>query len=107
MSIAMYNVPNLRRWLAAGVFTALIFMGGCDRTPIKGPAPAPAPGPGGAGPSGPRVQPEVPVEANQKDLAPAANPNEWTMFGGSQARNMVNTTAKNLPVEWSVEEGEV
>jgi len=33
--------------------------------------------------------------------------NGWTMFGGSPARNMVNTHAKGLPVEWSVEEGEL
>ena len=30
---------------------------------------------------------------------------EWPTFGGSPARNMVNTVAKNLPVTWSIEEG--
>jgi outer membrane protein assembly factor BamB len=30
---------------------------------------------------------------------------DWPMFGGTPARNMVNPFAKNLPTEWSVEDG--
>jgi outer membrane protein assembly factor BamB len=30
----------------------------------------------------------------------------WPMFGGTPSRNMVNTVDKNLPTEWSVEEGQ-
>src|SRR5947199_8532263 len=29
----------------------------------------------------------------------------WPMFGGTPQRNMVNTVDKNIPTEWSVEEG--
>lgn len=30
---------------------------------------------------------------------------DWPMLGGSPGRNLVSTTAKDLPTEWSVEEG--
>ena len=30
---------------------------------------------------------------------------DWPLFGGSLQRNMANTTDKNVPVDWSVEEG--
>src|SRR5207253_2967786 len=29
---------------------------------------------------------------------------DWTMFGGTAARNMVNTQVKGLPAEWNVDE---
>lgn len=42
-------------------------------------------------------------------VAAAADPThggkEWPMFGGTPQRNMVNLFAKNVPTEWSVEEG--
>jgi outer membrane protein assembly factor BamB len=31
---------------------------------------------------------------------------DWPTFGGSPARNMANTVAKNIPEDWSVKEGE-
>src|SRR5437868_1124063 len=31
---------------------------------------------------------------------------DWPMFGGTPQRNMVNTTDKNIPIEWSIKEGE-
>jgi outer membrane protein assembly factor BamB len=34
-----------------------------------------------------------------------AAPHTWPMFGGNIHRNFVNTTDKNLPSEWSTEEG--
>src|SRR5438552_2950940 len=34
------------------------------------------------------------------------DPPGWPMFGGSPARNMVNTTARNLPVKWTDDEGD-
>src|SRR5262245_40032788 len=40
----------------------------------------------------------------QDQLFPAA-PNTWPMFGGNIYRNFVNATDKNVPTEWSVEEG--
>jgi outer membrane protein assembly factor BamB len=32
---------------------------------------------------------------------------DWPMFGGTLQRNMANPTARNLPVDWSVEEGKL
>src|SRR5687767_405739 len=41
---------------------------------------------------------DVPVDAQgPKDGG------DWTMYGGSPVRNMVNTTVKGLPVEWDVD----
>src|SRR5262249_39657939 len=40
------------------------------------------------------------------NMAEAPNgPNNWPMYGGTINRNMVNTTDKNIPASWSVEEG--
>lgn len=30
---------------------------------------------------------------------------DWPLFGGTLQRNMANTTDKNIPIDWSVEEG--
>jgi uncharacterized protein (TIGR03067 family) len=30
---------------------------------------------------------------------------DWPLFGGTPARNMVNLTEKNMPIDWSIEEG--
>jgi outer membrane protein assembly factor BamB len=38
--------------------------------------------------------------------AVAADGKVWPMFGGSVARNMVNAFEKNVPTDWSVEEGQ-
>lgn len=38
------------------------------------------------------------------DATPPAN-GDWPMFGGTPARNMVNLVDKNIPADWSVEEG--
>lgn len=81
----MQSFPTLKRWLAgglsAGVF--LVVLVGLSLT--------------GAG------KVHTPVQAQP---AAVAKPGDWTMFGGTLSRNMVNTTSKNLPVKWSVEEGE-
>ncbi|HZU35952.1 MAG TPA: PQQ-binding-like beta-propeller repeat protein [Gemmataceae bacterium] len=34
-----------------------------------------------------------------------ASSHGWTLWGGSLQRNMVNTTERDMPTEWSVEEG--
>jgi outer membrane protein assembly factor BamB len=34
------------------------------------------------------------------------NAHTWPLYGGSLSRNMVNTFEKNVPTEWSVEEGQ-
>jgi outer membrane protein assembly factor BamB len=38
---------------------------------------------------------------------PEGAPAGLTMFGGTVSRNMVNTTDKNIPAEWSVQEGKL
>src|SRR5438552_1883299 len=30
---------------------------------------------------------------------------DWPMLGGGPSRNPVNTTAKNVPIEWSIKDG--
>ena len=79
----MTSLPHLKRWLAAGltgtIFIALVVIAGMAGS----------------------AQDKVKEQADP----PKADPNEWTMFGGTPQRNMVNTTAKNLPTEWSTEEG--
>src|SRR5260370_8950453 len=37
----------------------------------------------------------------------AEKQNDWPMFGGTPQRNMANTTAKNIPADWSVEAGKL
>jgi outer membrane protein assembly factor BamB len=44
----------------------------------------------------------VAVTAEEK---PAKAGGDWPMFGGTPARNMVNTTAKGLPTEWGAKAG--
>jgi hypothetical protein len=39
--------------------------------------------------------------------AKGSSSTDWPMFGGSPSRNMVNLTAKNVPTDWSVEEGKL
>jgi outer membrane protein assembly factor BamB len=43
--------------------------------------------------------------ACQAGTEPAAGGKDWPMFGGTPARNMVNPVAKNVPDEWTAEEG--
>ncbi|HMC64887.1 MAG TPA: PQQ-binding-like beta-propeller repeat protein, partial [Gemmataceae bacterium] len=42
---------------------------------------------------------KVTADVDKAEAAPA-----WPLFGGSLSRNMVNTTDKNLPTEWSIDE---
>lgn len=49
-----------------------------------------------------RKSPAPPVVAGETALAASA---DWPMLGGTNQRNQVNTVIKNLPTEWSVEEG--
>jgi outer membrane protein assembly factor BamB len=48
-----------------------------------------------------------PATSQQADGPKPSKPGDWIMYGGTPQRNMVNTAAKGLPVEWNVEEGEV
>jgi outer membrane protein assembly factor BamB len=38
---------------------------------------------------------------------PQGKGRDWPMFGGTPARNLVNTVEKGLPTDWSVEEGKL
>lgn len=38
--------------------------------------------------------------------ADVSKPQDCPMFGGTPDRNLINTVAKNIPVEWSVQEGQ-
>src|SRR5262245_37436276 len=82
----MSTLPNLKRLVAfsitTAIFVAILLIAGF----------------GGASRS------EVTAEA-QEAKADAKASLDHVMFGGTVSRNMINTTAKNLPVEWSIEEG--
>ncbi|MCI0683709.1 MAG: PQQ-binding-like beta-propeller repeat protein [Gemmataceae bacterium] len=105
----MSTFPNLKRGLAAGLtvctLSAVMLIASCNRAPApKTPPPKPMPGPVAikevTGKEGAGKQPVVAVQA------PKAASGDWTMFGGDASRNMVNTVVKNLPVEWSTDEGD-
>lgn len=80
----MTAYPNIKRWLAGaltfGIFIVIVLV---------------------AGLSGSRKP--NPVSAD----GPKAAAQDWVMYGGNPTRNMVNLTAKGLPAEWSVEEGDM
>ncbi|MFO0967906.1 MAG: PQQ-binding-like beta-propeller repeat protein [Gemmataceae bacterium] len=77
----MRQIPQLTRCLAAAaVFTIALLVNGLNSA-----------GPKAGGKEGP--------EWDTSD--------NWHMFGGTPARNFVNLTAKGLPVEWSVEAGDL
>jgi outer membrane protein assembly factor BamB len=84
----MSSLPNLKRWLAAG-FTGGIFVAIVSIIGFGGPA-------------------HDKVSADTKDQVKAhaapGGAEEHLMFGGTPSRNMVNLTAKNLPVKWSIED---
>jgi outer membrane protein assembly factor BamB len=40
-----------------------------------------------------------------KSSAPALEGRDWTMFGGTHSRNMVNTVERNMPTEWDIKTG--
>ncbi len=49
------------------------------------------------------------VPAEEKSTAkavPTAATGDWPMYGGTPARNMVNTLAKDIPTEWGTKAGE-
>ena len=55
---------------------------------------------------------EMEVVAHENGEAAGGNPaanvpasDDWPMLGGTPQRNLVSKTAKNIPAEWSVEEG--
>jgi outer membrane protein assembly factor BamB len=80
----MRSYPFVRRWLSAGL-TVLVFAGVLGLASWKGQVPD--------------------AERALAEQAKAVEANVWPLFGGSLQRNMVNTFEKNIPTEWSVEEG--
>ncbi len=76
--------PSLRRWLP--VVVLLVVFVGLRANASRGPAP----------------QSDAAIGADQPNTG---NAGDWPMFGGNEQRNMANTLDKNLPTEWSVEEG--
>src|SRR5262249_57090225 len=79
----MKSLPTMRRWLL-GLATAAVVAGvRAVAAWSRGPADAkPDAAPGGAA---------------------AGN---WSMFGGTVQRNLVNTFEKNVPIDWNVEKGQ-
>jgi outer membrane protein assembly factor BamB len=51
------------------------------------------------------TSPQTPV--NVADAGAPKAGQDWPMFGGTVARNLVNTAVKGLPVEWSVDDAEL
>ena len=47
----------------------------------------------------------VTVVSEQDNPFNPVTPGDWPLFGGTPSRNMVNLIDKNVPTEWSVEEG--
>jgi outer membrane protein assembly factor BamB len=82
---AMKAYPTLRRWVLLGivgaVFAGLWFLAGKSERSLPGSNHARA-------------------DEARSDMARV-----WPLFGGTLQRNMVNLVEKNLPTEWSVEEG--
>src|SRR5262245_37453946 len=85
----MSSLPNLKRLLAVGttggVFIAILLVAGLG------------------GSSGARY--EADASDQVKASSSVESTDEHRTFGGTLQRNMVNTSAKNLPVEFSVDEG--
>src|SRR6516165_10634597 len=47
-----------------------------------------------------------PNYADQKPAAPGSDTRSWPTFFGNPQRNPVNTVERNIPMEWSIEEGQ-
>jgi outer membrane protein assembly factor BamB len=46
-----------------------------------------------------------PEDTSSTEVNPATRPGDAAMFGGTPQRNMANTVEKNIPAEWSIQEG--
>jgi outer membrane protein assembly factor BamB len=74
----MNSFPHLRRWLTSAV-TILVLAGTLVIAAAR--------------------------KADDDKPAREAGTHTWPLYGGSLQRNMVNTVEKDIPAEWSVEEG--
>ncbi len=83
----MQSYPNLRRWLSAGISLA-VFAGLAAVVAWSG--------------RSPDMLNRAQADQTKSELARV-----WPLFGGSLSRNMVNTVEKNVPTDWSVEEGKL
>lgn len=79
----MTAYPTLNRWLAAGI-TLLLIGGPLGYWLYRGDIPNP-------------IDPS-PVNAGEKK-----DSGDWVMYGGTPSRNMANTSAKGLAVEWDTD----
>ncbi|MBI3822009.1 MAG: PQQ-binding-like beta-propeller repeat protein [Planctomycetes bacterium] len=79
----MTAYPSLNRWLAAAL-TVLLIGGAIAFWLTRGDMPNP-------------IGPNPAVAGEPKASA------DWVMYGGSPARNMANTSAKGLPIEWDID----
>src|SRR5437868_1863194 len=84
----MSATPSLNRWLAAGL-TAVVVGGFLLLSGIWKPD---------------RGTPTPQATAAQPG-ASKSNPGDWTMYGGTPARNFINTNAKGLATSWDVKKG--
>jgi outer membrane protein assembly factor BamB len=81
----MKRYPTLGRWLAAAL-TVSVFAGVFALTLSTGPSP--------------EIAGRAKADEVRSEMA-----RMWPTFGGSLNRNMVNTIDKNMPTDWSVEQG--
>ena len=83
--INMQSLPSLKRYLAAGLTVAVFAVGAhrCTACPVSG------------------------NESSRQAQPADGGAARWPMFGGSPSRNMVNLTAKNLPVKWTDDDGDI
>src|SRR5438105_857919 len=82
----MHAYPSLRRWLSIGITLAVFaVVGAIVAWPSRSP----------------NASGQVSAAQIKADMARA-----WPLFGGSLHRNMVNTTDRNVPMDWNVEEGQ-
>src|SRR5690349_10040877 len=83
----MQSESHRRRWLAAGITAVVLLTVVALRFWF------------GRSPNGED-------QANAAAKKKKARAHTWPLFGGSLNRNMVNTFEKDVPSEWSVEEGQ-
>src|SRR5438876_7055429 len=86
--LLMTAYPSLKRWLAAGLTLALLAGAVFFLTRNRGDNTNPI---------------VAPVGAQGKK----ASDQDWIMYGGTPARNMVNLAAKGLPDRWTDKDGEL
>ena len=83
----MTSYPSLKRWLAAGL--TLVVIGAALFIIAR---------------NGPDLNP---LEPNARAAQGGKNAQDWTMYGGTPSRNMVNLAVKGMPIEWVDKQGDL